>query len=65
MNSFYMVYLEGCAHYEHETLESAEQEAKRLSTLFNKKVYILYTIKSIEDTSEDTSYKVEDCRPSG
>lgn len=62
MKTVYMVYLEGCAHptYKHETLESAEKEAMRLSTLFKKKAYILCTIKSIEDTQ----YKIEDCRPS-
>lgn len=56
-----MIFLEGCAHptYKHETLESAETEAKRLATLFGKKTYILCTVKSIEDTQ----YKVEDCRP--
>lgn len=61
MNKFYMIFLEGCAHptYKHETLESAEKEAKRLATLFGKKAYILCTVKSIEDRQ----YKVEDCRP--
>lgn len=62
MNKFYMIFLEGCEHptYKHPTLESVEKEAKRLATLFGKKAYILCTIKSVEDTS----YRVEDCRPS-
>lgn len=61
MDKFYMVFVEGCATpaYKHENLQSAENEAKRLSTLFKKKAYVLCTIKSVEDTQ----YKIEDCRP--
>ena len=52
MNTFYMVFVEGCA-------TPACKEAKRLATLLKKKVYVLCTIKSVEDTQ----YKIEDCRP--
>ena len=63
MNTFYMVFVEGCATpaCKHEILDSAEKEAKRLATLLKKKAYVLCTIKSVEDTQ----YKIEDCRPSG
>lgn len=63
MDKFYMVFVEGCATptYKHENLESVENEAKRLATLFKKKAYVLGTIKSVEDTQ----YKIEDCRPNG
>lgn len=63
MNTFYMVFVEGCATLacKHESLDSAEKEAKRLATLLKKKAYVLCTIKSVEDTQ----YKIEDCRPSG
>jgi hypothetical protein len=56
-----MVFVEDCGHptYKHDSLESAETEAKRLASLFNKKAYILCTIKSIEDNK----YTIEDCRP--
>lgn len=43
----------------HDSLDSAEKEAKRLATLLKKKAYVLCTIKSVEDTQ----YKIEDCRP--
>lgn len=58
-----MVFVEGCATpaCKHESLDSAEKEAKRLATLLKKKAYVLCTIKSVEDTQ----YKIEDCRPSG
>ena len=50
MNTFYMVFVEGCATpaCKHDSLDSAEKEA-----------YVLCTIKSVEDTQ----YKIEDCRP--
>ena len=62
MNTFYMVFVEGCATpaCKHESLDSAEKEAKRLATLLKMKAYVLCTIKSVEDTQ----YKIEDCRPS-
>lgn len=58
-----MVFVEGCATpaCKHESLDSAEKEAKRLATLLKKKAYVLCTIKSVEDTQ----YKIEDCRPGG
>ncbi|NDV46120.1 hypothetical protein D0T49_03575 [Paludibacter sp. 221] len=61
MKTFYMVFVEGCGHptYKHESMDSAENEAKRLATLFKKKAYVLCTIKSIEDNH----YIIEDCRP--
>lgn len=61
MNTFYMVFVEGCATpaCKHDSLDSAEKEAKRLATLLKKKAYVLCTIKSVEDTQ----YKIEDCRP--
>lgn len=38
MNTFYMVFVEGCATpaYKHDSLDSAEKEAKRLATLLKK-----------------------------
>lgn len=61
MNTFYMVFVEGCATpaCKHDSLDSAEKEAKRLATLLKKKAYVLCTIKSVEYTQ----YKIEDCRP--
>lgn len=58
MNTFYMVFVEGCATpaCKHDSLDSAEKEAKRLATLLKKKAYVLCTIKSVEDTQ----YKIED-----
>lgn len=63
MNTFYMVFVEGCATpaCKHDSLDSAEKEAKRLATLLKKKAYVLCTIKSVEDTQ----CKIEDCRPDG
>lgn len=51
MNTFYMVFVEGCATpaCKHDSLDSAEKEAKRLATLLKKKAYVLCTIKSVED----------------
>jgi len=63
MEKFFMVYVEGCATptYKHDSIESAEKEAKRLSTLFGKKAYVLCTVKSVQDTQ----YDIKDCRPDG
>lgn len=49
MNTFYMVFVEGCATpaCKHDSLDSAEKEAKRLATLLKKKAYVLCTIKSV------------------
>jgi hypothetical protein len=61
MQSFFMVYLDGgdSPTWRHQTLESAEQEAKRLSKLFGKKAYVLCTIKSVEIVE----FHIKDCRP--
>lgn len=49
-NAFYMVYLEHGrgSTYKHETFESAEAEAKRLSREYGRKAYVLATVKSYE-----------------
>lgn len=59
--TFYMVFLEngGAPSYKHETLQSAETEAKRLSKVHSRKAFVLCTIKSFELVE----FKVEDCRP--
>jgi len=59
--SFFMVFLEGerTPTYKHATLESAEQEAQRLSKQFRKKAYILCSLKSFEISE----FIVKDCRP--
>jgi len=56
-----MVFLEngGAPSYKHETLQSAETEAKRLSKVHSRKAFVLCTIKSFELVE----FKVEDCRP--
>ena len=61
--TFFMVYLENqrTPTFKHTTLESAENEAKRLSKEFGKKAYVLCSLKSFEFCE----YKVEDCRPEG
>ena len=41
------------------TLAEAETEAKRLATIYNKKVFVLNTLKSFEVSG----YKETDCRP--
>ena len=63
MDEFYIVFVDRWASstYNHENLDCAVNEAKRLATLLKKKAYVLCTIKSIEDTQ----YKIEDCRPNG
>ena len=59
--TFYMVFMEGGNKptYQHATMELAEQEAKRLSSLFKKKTWVLCTIKSIELQE----FTIKDCRP--
>ena len=44
MNTFYMVFVEGGATpaCKHDSLDSAEKEAKRLATLLKKKAYVFY-----------------------
>lgn len=46
---FYMLFMEGgnAPVYKHLNFESAEAEAKRLTSLHGKKIYILKAIKSI------------------
>lgn len=58
---FFMVYLEDerTPAYKHDMLESAEQEAKRLSKQYGKKAFVLCSLKSFEIVE----FKVEDCRP--
>jgi hypothetical protein len=58
---FFMVYLENerTPAYKHTTLDSAETEAKRLSKQFNKKAFVLCTLKSFEIVE----FTIEDCRP--
>jgi hypothetical protein len=58
---FYMIFMEGgsAPTYKHEDLASAESEAKRLTTMFKKKVVVLASIKSFEENR----FKIEDLRP--
>jgi hypothetical protein len=58
---FFMVYLqdERTPAYKHDTLDSAEKEAKRLSKLYNKKSFVLCTLKSFEIVE----FNETDCRP--
>lgn len=60
-NFFFMVYLEGerSPVYKHDSLTSAENEAKRLAELHNRKAYVLCSIKSFEVNK----FMVKDCRP--
>ena len=63
MNTFYMVFVEGGATpaCKHDSLDSAEKEAKRLATLLKKKAYVLCTIKSVEE-SEKGAYLMKKTR---
>ena len=58
---FFMVYLhnEKTPTFKHETLKSAEIEAKRLSKMYAKKAFVLCTIKSFELID----FITHDCRP--
>lgn len=60
--TFYMVYLEGerSPTHKHETITSAEAEAKRLSKMYNKKAIILCSVLSFEINE----FTVIDLRPS-
>lgn len=60
MKKFYMVFLEGGHNptFKHDTIDNAEKEAKRLAKLYNKKAYVLCTIKSFEINE----YIIEDLR---
>ena len=59
--TYYMVYVEGQSSttYKHNSLESAEKEAKRLAKQLDKKAYVLCTIKSFEVNH----FIEDDCRP--
>ncbi len=59
--TFYMVFMDGgiTPTYRHATLDGAEQEAKRLSSLNKKKTWVLCTLKSIELQE----FTIKDCRP--
>lgn len=58
----YMVYLEGKSTpaYIHETIESAEDEARRLVKAYGLPAYVLTSIKRITIPSP---FVVEDARP--
>ncbi len=60
-DSFFMVYLQGerTPAFQHTSLPSAENEAKRLAKEHKKKAYVLCSIKSFE-VSE---FQVENCIP--
>lgn len=60
-NTFYMVFLENerTPSYKHNTLSSAETEAKRLSKTYGKRAYVLCSIKSFEIVE----FKEMDLRP--
>lgn len=59
--SFFMVYVENGSTptYKHETLASAEEEAKRLSKKLGQKAFVLCTLKSFQITE----FTINDCRP--
>lgn len=50
---FFMVFLEGgnTPVFKHESLMSAEVEAKRLTMLYSQKAYVLCTLKSFHKVS--------------
>ena len=58
---FFMVYLENerTPTYRHANLAGAETEAKRLAKEFNKKAYVLCSLKSFEINE----FTEKDCRP--
>jgi len=47
---FFMIYVEGgnSPTYQHESLELAEKEAKRLTKILNTKAYVLASVKSFK-----------------
>jgi hypothetical protein len=59
--TFFMVFVENesTPTYKHETLASAETEAKRLSKMLGKKAWVLCTLKSFQIVE----FEVKDCRP--
>lgn len=60
---FFMVYLQGrrTPTYCHESMESAEREAKRLAMEYGNTAYVLATVKSVVHDA----WKVSDCYPEG
>lgn len=58
---FFMVFLEDerTPTYRHATLDGAEQEAKRLAKQYNKKAFVLCSLKSYEVNE----FTIKDCRP--
>lgn len=58
---FFMVYADGGDRptFKHQSLASAESEARRLAEKLGVKTYVLASIKSIELIK----FHVEDCRP--
>lgn len=58
---FFMVYLENekTPTFIHTTLDSAENEAKRLARIYKKKAFVLCSIKSFEINE----FTINDCRP--
>lgn len=58
---FFMVYLENekTPAFIHTTLDSAENEAKRLARTYKKKAFVLCSIKSFEINE----FTISDCRP--
>jgi hypothetical protein len=60
--TFFMVYVENGSTptYKHETLGSAEEEAKRLSKKSGQKAFVLCTLKSFQISE----FTINDCRPS-
>ena len=58
---FFMVFLEGARTptVKYSVIELAENEAKRLAKMYDKKAYVLCSIKSFEINE----FTVKDCRP--
>lgn len=61
VSPFFMVFVEGenTPACKHKSIESAENEAKRLAETLNKKAYVLCSVKSFEVSK----FIVKDCRP--
>ena len=59
---FFCVYVEGgrAPIVKHDSLESAEKEAKRLAEIHGIETFVLATIKSFKLNK----FEVKDCRPS-
>jgi hypothetical protein len=59
-----MVYVNGKtgSTFKHETMKSAENEAKRLSELLNSKAYVLRSIESVE-LNKFRITEMQECKP--